>query len=78
MIALSCPPTEAEEAQLRRILIDEDPERMILTVMPVTDVFERADPVHIAKKVGVCVCVCECVCVYVCVCVSRLIRPYLP
>ncbi len=50
--ALSYPPTEEEEAMLRRILLEEDRDRLILAVLPVTDVFDDADVIHVAKRVG--------------------------
>jgi len=37
---------------LRRILLEEDRDRLILAVLPVTDVFDDADVIHVAKRVG--------------------------
>lgn len=54
--ALSTPPTEEEAALLQRILLEEDPNRLILAVLPVTDVFDYADAVHVAKQVRVASC----------------------
>jgi hypothetical protein len=51
LTALSFPPTEEEEALLHRILLEEDRDRLILAVLPVTDVFHGADALHLAKRV---------------------------
>jgi len=45
------PPDPAQEAYLRRVLEeDNDPDKLILAVLSIKDVFEKADIIHLAKR----------------------------
>jgi hypothetical protein len=48
----SFPPDPVQEADMHRLLAEEnDPDKIILAVVPVTDVFDRAVAIHLAKKI---------------------------
>lgn len=53
LLGLSDTEDDAQIANFTKIM-KEDPEMLILAILPVTDVFVRANPIYLAKSVSHC------------------------